>query len=216
MPLGAILIADLHGGLSAVVEAGERLAKEPWYPVVMVTSSTLDHTTAALVQHYGLGESVIRSEDGTLDPERLVAAVRSRPTPNAARVGSYVATRTERLDLQGILTDAFVRGLSHETEAAHSRSTLSRRLGGFGPLKARDWSALGKMIAFLTAPRGTRGTTRFDPRSIKTHVQNYTSLSLAEAQRYVGWEWIVETVLRSWGYLGAEYQEGQPAGERLG
>lgn len=215
MPLGTILIADLRAGLPAVVEAGERLIEEPWYPLVLAAPSAFDHTTDALVRHYGLGDSVVvPSGSGALDAEVLVSKVRARPTPPAARLAAYVAARASRPDLYEILTDSFARGLSHG-ETAVSRSTLSRRLGGFGPLKPKDWSALAKVVAFLSVPRRTPPPTS-DPRTIRGHVQTYTGMPVGEAQRFAGWEWIVETVLRRWGYLNAEHEFTLTAGERLG
>ena len=209
-PLGTILVADLTGDVVAAVEAVGRSALEPWCPVVLVSrTSWLNRTLEVVLEQFPLAPTLLSApgEANLLDAEAIARAVRGRPAPSARELTRYVTLRADRSDLADTLAHCFSRGLgTPETDSEVSRSTLNRRLAGFGPLKPHDWSAMARTIEVMldTAPLTESADTHgIDPRTIHSHLERYTALEFDEARTLAGWEWIVESALRRLGYVEA-------------
>ncbi len=210
-PLGAILVADMtgDGGVVAVVEAATRVAAEPWCPVVLLTRSTrLDRASEAVIGQFDLAPAVLTmpSSANLLDPEPILLAVRRRQCPTPERMAQYVTQRVDRQDLTDTLRECFRRGLDDNHDGPSlSRSTLSRRLLDFEPLKAHDWSCMARTLAVLLEPDCHLGSSSrlhdIDPRTVRSHVRIYTGLDFGEVLEQPGWEWVVEAALQRWGYV---------------
>jgi len=211
--LGTILVSDLAGDVVAVVEAADRHAAEPWCPIVLITRSpTLSHTITAIIDQFHLAPAMLSlpGEVNLLSPEPILLAVGNRPHPTPEELARYVVVRTERPDLYDTLVECFARGIdTEESRDGVSRSTLSRRLSRFGPLKARDWGAMVRTLNVLLSEGrlGTLSKTHaIDPRTVQAHIHHYTDLTFAKARERPGWEWVVEAALRKARYVagGAE------------
>ena len=210
-PLGTILVADVTGdsGVVAVVEAATRAAAEPWCPVVLLTrSSHMAPESEAVIGQFDMTPAVLDAA-GTanlLDPESILLAVRDRPHPTPERLAQYVTHRVDRRELADTLEECFRRGWDSNDDApGMSRSTLSRRLLDFEPLKARDWTGMGRTLAVLLEPYGVLGQSSrlhdIDPRTVRSHLKLYTGFDFGEVRKRPGWEWVVESALQRWGYV---------------
>ncbi len=208
-PLGTILLADVtgEGGVVAVVEAAVRAAAEPWCPVVfLIHSSGLDRRGEAVIEQFDMAPTIItRTSDNLLDPEPILLSVRQRPCPTPERLSRYVTQRVVRQDLEDALRECFRRGMDDDDGPGMSRSTLSRRLLDFAPLKAHDWSFLARTLAVLLESDGHIGPSsrlhHIDPRTVRSHIKDYTGLDFGEVQERPGWEWVVEAALQHWDYV---------------
>lgn len=212
-PLGTILVADTtgEGEVVAVVEAAIRVAAEPWCSVVLLTrSSRLDRRSEGVISQFDMAPAVITMTDSAnlLDPEPILLAVRRRPCPTPERLARYVTQRVGRQDLADALRECFRRGMDgYDDGPGLSRSTLSRRLLDFAPLKAHDWSDMARTLAVLLEPdRQLRSSSRLhdiDPRTVRSHIKLYTGLDFSEVRERPGWEWVVEAALQQWDYVPA-------------
>jgi len=210
-PLGTILVADVtgEGGVVAVVEAAVRATVEPWCPVVFLThSSGLDRRSEAVIEQFDMAPTVItRTSANPLDPEKILLAVRQRPAPTPERLARYVTQRVVRPDLEDALCECFRRGMDEDDRPGMSRSTLSRRLLDFAPLKAHDWSFLARTLAVVLESDCRLGSSsrnhHIDPRTVRSHIDVYTGLDFRGVQERPGWEWVVEAALRHWDYVPA-------------
>ncbi len=210
-PLGTIFVADItgEGGVIAVVEAATRVAAEPWCPVVFLTlSSRVDRRSEAVIKQFDMAPAVITMRVGAnmLDPEPILFAVRRRPCPTPERMARYVTQRVGRQDLADALRECFRRGIDdNDGGAGLSRSTLSRRLLDFAPLKAHDWSLMARTLAVLLEhDRQLRPSSRvhdIDPRTVRSRIKLYTGFHFGEVREQPGWEWVVEAALQQWDYV---------------
>lgn len=210
-PLGTILVADVtgEGGVVTVVEAAIRIATEPWCPVVLLTRlARVDRRSEAVIKQFGMAPAVITmiGRANLFDPKPILLAVRRRPRPTPDRLARYVTQQVDRQDLTDTLRECFRRGLDDNGAGAGlSRSTLSRRLLDFAPLKAHDWSFMARTIVVLMDPDHQLGPSsrlhHIDPRTVRSHIKLYTGLDLAKAREQPGWEWVVEAALQRWDYV---------------
>lgn len=210
-PLGTILVTEASGedGVVAVVKAATRIVAEPWCPVVFLTSpSRLARTSEAVVEQFDMSPAVITmtGSANVLDPEPILLAVRRRPCPTPERLARYVTGRVGRQDLTDTLRECFRRGMDdNDGGPGLSRSTLSRRLLDFEPLKAHDWSDMARTLAVLLEPddklRPSSQLHDIDPRTVRSRIKLYTGLNFGEVHEQPGWEWVVEAALQRWGYV---------------
>ncbi len=210
-PLGTILVADItgEGGMVAVVEAAIRIAAEPWCPVVLLTrSSRVDRRSQAVIDQFNMAPAIITMTGSAniLDPGPILLAARRRPCPMPERLARYVTQRAGRQDLTDALRECFRRGRDdHGDGLGPSRSTLSRRLLDFAPLKAHDWSLMARTLAVLLEhDRQLRPSSRvhdIDPRTVRSRIKLYTGFHFGEVREQPGWEWVIEAALRRWDYV---------------
>lgn len=212
-PLGAILVADItrEDGVVAVVEAATRVAAEPWCPVVLLSqSASLDPRSETVIGQFEMAPAIldVAGQDDLLDPEPILGAVRDRPCPTPDRLARYVTHRVGRPDLTETLRECFARGLDDSEDGqGMSRSTLSRRLLDFTPLKAHDWSGMARTLSVLLEPDCHLGPSSrrhdIDPRTVRSHLKLYTALDYSAVRSRPGWEWVIEAALQRWDYVPA-------------
>lgn len=209
-PLGTILVADITGeaGVVAVIEAAARVAAEPWCPVVLLSrSAELSRTVEAVVDQFDMAPAMatLPGEANLLSPEHILAAVNGRQAPSPGRLAGYVVSRTAKPNVRSLLEECFRRGTSQEIrQESYSRSTLYRRLSGFGPFKPHDWTSLSQTLSLLLASGSLRNLSmanEIDPRTVQARVQRFTGIDFRQARRLSGWEWVIESGLRRAGYV---------------
>jgi hypothetical protein len=208
--LGAILVADMTGGAGvvAVVEAAIRAGAEPWCPVVLLTrSSPLETESEAVIGQFDMTPAVLdlAGTANLLDPAPILLSVRQRPCPTPQRLARFVTDRVDRPELADTLEECFCRGLDNEDGSGVSRSTLSRRLHDFEPLKPRDWAGMARTLAVLLEADCDLGQSSqlhdVDPRTVRSHIKLYTGFDFGEVRKQPGWEWVVEAALQRWDYV---------------
>jgi hypothetical protein len=140
---------------------------------------------------------------------RVQAAVRRRPVPQATTIAQWVEARLRRPGSASVLAACCGEG----GDALRPPRTLTRRVQALGPLEVRDWRGLAR-LAQLLAARSSRyptalETTAFDaevdPRTLRRWLRLATDQSWSEAASWIGWEWVLESALRRYGYL--EFRE---------
>jgi hypothetical protein len=94
-------------------------------------------------------------------------------------------------------------------DALRPPRTLTRQVAALGPLQVRDWRGLAR-LAQVFACRSARASQSLegaayeagvDPRTLRRWLRVATELSWAEAGSRVGWEWILESALRRFGFV---------------
>ena len=206
VPLGGILVVPSSERFGLCVAAHGRNL-HPWCPAVVFCRSAFTYNR--ILPLVDQSSSIILWDESHLVPtpggaaeRHVVEAVRTRSGPSRAAVAAYVATRCNgeapRVALQCAL------GVAPPGTVLH-RSSVARALRGIAPVDLRAWGSLWKFaqIAQRCAGRGMRhGIDRaaFDldvsPRSFRAWLDGI-ACSWEVFQSRVGWEWVVESWLRS-------------------
>lgn len=212
-PLGTILVADARRGAQGLLDALLTRRAHPWCPVCVVAPpSQLDRlaaTLTALEPEYA-GCATLPGDPSIALPEgsAVVSAVRRRLPPTAITLGNYAARRV------GPSADPFVMAgcLSPNAGATVSRwvseRTMSRQAAAVGPLAVRDWAGIGFVVLmFARHPLAGCSVERaalhagIDPRSLRRWFRLCTDREWRDAVELPGWEWLLESALRKWGYI---------------
>ncbi|MEO8635129.1 MAG: hypothetical protein ABI587_07620 [Gemmatimonadales bacterium] len=203
---GAILIADLGGGIPALADAVQRQREVPWCPLVMRLGDT--RFPASTIEPFetvpGSFALLYPGDFGWLPPsERIRRAVARRPVPPLSIIALWLELRMGRPGLASTLGACFGAG------AMQSRPprTLTRRLQAIGPLEVRDWRGVARMAQLAVTPGPWRTASLeitaldagIDPRTLRRWLRLCTDLSWAAFIGRVGWEWVLESALRQLG-----------------
>lgn len=211
--VGAILVCDLRGGITALADAVLAHRAAPWSPICLLYyGKPLDPRVCEAFepQPSTFAELNVDPNDREAGPDAVVAAVRRRRAPSPADLARYVTARIQHVEFAVTLQTCFESGsgLTSKQERA-PRSTFRRHLERFYPLTARDWAALGHLV-FMLLDAGNRQVRsyrrlarehRLDPRTLRGRLVRFLGGSLADAITRPGWEWVLETSLRKWNYL---------------
>jgi hypothetical protein len=206
-PLGSVLAIDLVSGQQVTRDVLTAESCAPWCPPVLL-SGPGPFGFGALEAVLGLSGTVtlvaqrVEAPEACINP--LLDAVRRRPVPTPLELGQYVVRRTGFESLLPTLELCF-GPFEPRPGPALVRSTINRRLKQAGALSAHDWAAVSRVIGVMRAPGGCVDALAcdngMDPRTLRAHLQRYAGVSVREARERVGWEWLLESVLRVWGYL---------------
>jgi hypothetical protein len=203
---GTVLVADLATGIPALAEAVLAQRAAPWCPLVTLMG---DHgfppsVLAAFEPLPGSFAPLYPSDFRTLDlPQRVVAAVHRRSTPEPAIVVRWIEQRLGRPGAGAILACC----VAPRPHVGRSGRTLTRRVRELGPLAVRDWRGLTRLVQITAAagsgPMQSLETTAWDrgvdPRTLQRWLQLATDLPWTEVVRRPGWEWLLESALRRGG-----------------
>jgi hypothetical protein len=206
--VGAVLIADLADGIPALAQAVVRAREAPWCPLVSVLMDRAvpAATLTAFEPVMGTWAALYPNDFShqTLR-DRALAAVRRRPIPQATTVALWVESRLGVPGCASVLAACFGEGV----DALRPPRTLTRRVRALGPFEVRDWRGLARLARVL-ASRVARAAQSLeagaleagvDPRTLRRWLRLATELSWAEAGTRAGWEWILESALRRYGYV---------------
>ncbi len=216
LPLGAIVFGTDQSVLSRVSHAAVALMRDPWViPCLVLPPGEDDHGwLRELVPTLGIRLAVVEVPDASssVSISALLEAVRSRPSPDAFDLASYVTERLEASELDELLASQFTEALGGKPAcSSHSIATFSRQFRRCGQFTARDWRAIARLVPRLTAPGTAESEEPGEPnglclasgRTLYRHVRKYLGMSRERAGQYLGWEWILERALREGSYATA-------------
>lgn len=205
--IGAVLLADLAGGIPALAEAVVGQRESPWCPLVLFADRTISGATLHAFEPVpGTWAVLYASDYAHLTPtRRALIALRRRPLPSATTLGLWVERRLGTPSVASTLAACCGAG----GDAPRPPRTLTRRVQALGPLEVRDWRGLAR-LAQLTGglPREQPPSLEFaalsagiDPRTVRRWLRLATDLCWQQCAGMAGWEWVLESALRRYGYV---------------
>ncbi len=208
-PLGSVVYATGQSVLAVLEQLAVAIEKWPWLAPCAGLPSTeyVAEKYAALNRLLGPRLAVVRLHAGqSIAPAAAANAVALRQKPGAASLAGWVCTRLAAYDLATPLMDQFAYALGEQPRLPHTASRYSRAFTPHGRLTARDWRAVARLIHTLHChvvqdrlPGSNQDRGGDAPLSLRT-TQHYSVKYLGRAwgwsKRLVGWEWILESVLR--------------------
>ncbi|MFL5402028.1 MAG: hypothetical protein ACJ8BF_04350 [Gemmatimonadales bacterium] len=217
--LGAIVVCDVRAGQGAF-EALLSLAElAPWCAccALLPTGMPMRELMEVLeLLPARCSKLPIEPDTNPFDPDPVITAVAQRPSPSPFDIAEYIAQRIAWSAVIPILAACLGR---HE-DTRNSRSYLSRRLKALPPFTARDWAAVGHLVALRQATRWPAGRLArehgLDPRTLRAWTSRYLALPWSTVQQLAGWEWIVEAALRRGGYAAEPMSEVASVENALG
>jgi hypothetical protein len=201
--LGAVVVCDLRAGRAAFEGLLSVAMLAPWCASCALLPTDMPvRELMELLELLPARCSKLPLEPGAnpLDSERVIAAIARRPPPTSLDIAEYIAQRIA----WSAVTPALAACLGRHYDLRSSRSYLSRRLKALPPFTARDWAAVGHLVALLQSTRWPAGRLArehgLDPRTLRAWTSRYLALPWSTAQQLAGWEWVVEAALRRGGY----------------
>jgi hypothetical protein len=177
----------------------------PWVPVVV---SGIDHAEfredpLARIVPESSRIAVLRS-DSHRQIDAVSRAVRSRPAPEPLVLAEYVVSRLGHTRLLGPLAEKFDLHLPVAREK--NPSTYSRLFRQYGPFTALGWRSISRLIRAQCIDFDERtgrhvqdvGTSR---RTLDKYCIRFVGMTVRQANRIAGWEWLTETSLRRHSYM---------------
>ncbi len=134
----------------------------------------------------------------------VLRAVRRRMPPSPQSMASYAARRVGSRELGDILREQFAVAVQGDSKCvSRSVATCSRVFSRFGPLTARDWRAVARLAQTLGGYGGmlSQCNSSISSKTAVRHTHRYLGLSWTMAKERLGWEWVLERVLKREGYV---------------
>jgi hypothetical protein len=201
-PLGSILVVPTK--VVAPVLVGQ-IARHcwPWCPVVVI-----DPTEQLERQLVSLRPQVTIPVPVTSRAERvdsILQVIRRRSMPGSGAVADYVGHRLHDESLRALICTI---GPLRTMRRSH-RSTAWRGFHRKGSLTARDWRKIVALanMAQLTGQDDLYSFERLasdagmEARTARAALSSLVKLPWRAVRSYVGWEWLVEHILRLRGYV---------------
>jgi hypothetical protein len=197
--LGAVALLDAVPHRPSTNEVRGQMDVAPWCPLCILAGeesgmrSTRRLSRACVV--FGLGE------DGGAAILRAVAA-RPRPTPSA--LVEWITRRTRLPSLARTLSDLFTRPVMCRSEVAFLPYQVRDQLRLLGEWSAADWqrgAALAELAADRTSMKRTLAAADSRASELRTWMVELLGVTLADFERKVGWEWVLEGALRRSGFV---------------
>lgn len=198
-PLGSALVYNLHEpALESVCAAIEASIESPWCPLVLAVGTVAIGAVAERLGRnvWGRAAVLVRQSIMSLDFREIEAVIAARTAPDRAAVVSYVTERAGP-----VLSAAVAQAV--EGSPAWT-STLRRQLGRLRAPSPQHWFNLVRLVNLLhfdgsVSSRTLEGVALsigMAPRTLSSWCARYLHCSWPEARRRLGWEWMVETMLR--------------------
>ena len=148
---GAILIADLGGGIPVLADAVQQQREAPWCPLVLRLTDS--HFPARAIAPFepvpGTFALLYPGDFDWLPPaERIRRAVARRPVPPLSIIALWLELRLGRPGLASTLGACFGAGAMQ----TRPPRTLTRRVQAIGPLEVRDWRGLARLAQLAVTP----------------------------------------------------------------
>jgi hypothetical protein len=209
LPLGTILLADLDEGGRALADLLIAASQSPWCPIALrYGSHPADPALIDAAKELLTSPTHILSAPSLafLSAVQLVDSIRSRRRPGENDVVQYILRRT---GWSGAMAEALtlcIRG-AEMAAGGHGlhRSTVWRRLEKAKPFTPRDWSAASALVS-----ESYLGHKSVEEIALSL---NWEANTVRERARYlfgplfekrvtlVGWEWMLEAILRKARYV---------------
>ena len=212
-PVSPPLVAVVYAAGPCVLAALEQLAiaidQWPWVApcIGLPPSEYVAAEYAALRRPFGARLAVVPVRPGRdVAPRAIAAAVARRPQPSAGALAGWIVTRLQAQHLATPLVERLGHALGERSELPRSRSSYSRVFAPPVRLRAMDWERLATLVhALHRAGRGQEsgrtvgsfgsGRPR-SARTLNTYAITYLGRTWGSASQCVGWEWVLEAVLR--------------------
>lgn len=205
---GAVLVADLSTGIPTLASAVRVHRTALWCPLVagLADRSVPAGCLAAFEVVPGAFAPLYPNDFSAFSfPERALRAVARRPTPHTTTIALWIEHRLALPGTASTLSACF----GDDCDTLRPPRTLTRRVRALGPLEVRDWRGLARLVRIVTTAvppdhgslEAAAFTAGVDPRSLRRWLRLATELSWPEVMARVGWEWILEMVLRRYGYV---------------
>jgi hypothetical protein len=204
LPLGTSIWLDLQGfplGLGYVLATSIRW---PWVPIVVPWDSTLAETEL-LVAVPALRRLAFAVRGGSPTSSAIRTAVARRPPPNPAIVVDYLCSRARALcRVREVMLDQFRSVWQGDQAHLLSYAAYSRIFSRAGDLTAHDWRALYRLVMGVASLKTSNAGNelRTTARTLNRYAMKYLGKTLVQVRELAGWEWILESVLRSRSLVG--------------
>ena len=206
-PAGSLLLVDLTGGIPALAEAVNGQQDFPWCPLVLLVDRSVSAETLHTFEPVPGTWALLYPSDYAYLPlaRRARAAVQRRPIPCSTTLALWVERRTGLPSVASTLAACCGEG----GDALRPPRTLTRRVQALGPLEVRDWRGLARLAQLVArlSPEGGPSLegaaleAEVDPRTLRRWLRLATDLCWHQCAGLVGWEWVLESALREYGYL---------------
>jgi hypothetical protein len=159
---------------------------------------------AALDRLLRMRLAIVRLHPGqVVTPVAVAKAVAARYAPTPEGLGGWICRRVGVQELSTALVEQFAYAFGARLDLPHSKSWYSRT---FSPrrLTARDWRAVARVASAHHVAvrerlklRGDReGPPKLSVRAASRYAVKYLGMTWASAIQRVGWEWVLESVVR--------------------
>jgi hypothetical protein len=198
-PLGAALVCSLNGSiLDGLANAFREHAVSPWCPLVLAAPIVICETALQqLCPAASRTATILLEHEGTAPThDEVRAAVGRRGRPTHADITDYVRLRTD---------EGLARAVERALEGSVAWSAgLRRYLGRMHVPSPQHWFNVFHLTRYLASAADPESRTleqvalEFNraPRTLSSWCAKYLRCSWPEARRRLGWEWMVEAVLR--------------------
>lgn len=204
LPLGSIFILDLDKSANGIRGVGSTLRSAPWSPLLLVTRASTNDPEV-LRELDGIPGTpaflVRRPEDGMSLASLAQHAICSRCPADPEQVAAYVAARLRRPSIAMPMTIAMsapTRGLAR---VAFGVRWLAGRLNSLGDLDASDWREVFHLATGAGNLRLTNAQAAermgLDLWTLRRRLQHLAGVTSHQYREYAGWEWFLESVLRT-------------------
>src|SRR5574341_11037 len=206
-PLGSVIYATGRSVLAVLEQLAVAIDRWPW----IAPCACLPATEYAAEKYASL-DRILRSRLAVVRMRSAEAptavdvtrAVAMRNQPTAGSLAGWLCVNTGAQSLAAPLVEQFAYALGERPSLPHSVSFYSRVFAP-GGLRARDWRAVATLVrAHQLTVRGRfrRGTARDSiglapsPRTLDAYAIRYLGRTWRSASQQVGWEWLLELVIR--------------------
>lgn len=224
VPLGSFFILDLDRMTREIRGIGSVLRGAPWAPLLVVTraSATDPDVLRELDGVPGTPAFLVRRPDEGFSLASLAHhAVCCRRPADPEQVAAYVASRLRRPSIAMPMTIAMsapTRGLAR---VAFGVRWLAGRLNSLGDLDASEWRevfhlATGAGNLRLSSAQAAE-RMGLDLWTLRRRLEELGGVTSDQYREYAGWEWFVESVLRTHcGVMPRELESQAPPPGRQG
>jgi hypothetical protein len=206
-PVGAVLLTDLVGGIPALAEAVVSQRESPWCPLVLLADRNISSATLHAFEPVPGTWAILYSSDYSHLPatRRARIALRRRPLPSATTLALWVE---RRLGIPTVAT-TLAACCGAGGDAPRPPRTLTRRVQALGPLEVRDWRGLARLAQLAgglpcenpPSLECAALNAGIDPRTVRRWLRLATDLCWQQCAHLAGWEWVLESALRRFGYV---------------
>lgn len=139
----------------------------------------------------------------------VVGAIAQRPPPGSKQMASYVVGRIRSAEMRQPLMDQFTQALEGvPATTKRSVASYSRLFARCGCYSAHHWRMLARLVHQLctlrvgcTAADADMALNLVHVRTADRYARRFLQISWCAARQRVGWEWVLETALRTGGYV---------------
>jgi len=211
-PLGAVLYVTAPNTLAALANLVVATHRWPWIVPCVGLPPAEEQLEPLLDLVFELRPRLAVFKQREYQPsnivDKLVAAVHQRPGPRASDLAAYISLRLGIGELREPLTEQFLRALDSGLPSRRSLATYSRLFSRHGNYTARDWRAIARLAHALNRASSclhlgdpTDLRARLPMRTARWSARKYLALPWRVVKRLLGWEWVLESALRSACYL---------------